>query len=94
MWFELRSAFRRFRLISLALICCAALPAAVLRYALEMPARVESGDEWQPWLFTGYLLLDLLALAFLLRFRHLPAAWIVAAVSGLAPFISIYLAIS
>jgi len=91
MWFKLKTAFRRLGLVGLGLLCCAALPAAVLRYAQEMSAKVEPGDEWQPWLFTGYLVLDLAAIAFLLWRRHQPAAWIVAAASGVAPFLSIYL---
>ena len=91
MWFKLKTAFRRFGLVGLGLLCCAALPAAALRYAQEMPAKVEPGDEWQPWLFTGYLVLDLSALTFLLWRRDQPAAWIVAAASGVAPFLSIYL---
>lgn len=88
---ELSTILRRSGLAMVGMLCCAALPAAVLRYSLEMPAKVEPGDEWLPWLFIGFIVVDLAALALLLRFRRHWAAWVLAVVSGIAPFLSIYL---
>lgn len=87
---KLTTLLRRSGLVILGLLCCAALPAAVLRYAVEMPAKFEPGDQWLPWLLTGYVAADLIALGLLLRFRRHWAVWAFAAACGLAPFISIY----
>jgi len=89
---QLITILRRSGLAVVGLLCCAALPAAVVRYALEMPAKVTPGDEWLPWLFTGFVVIDLAALVLLLRFRRHWPAWVFAVGSGAAPFLSIYLA--
>lgn len=88
---KITTMLRRLGLVVLGLLCCSALPAAVLRYTVKMPAKFEAGDEWLPWLLIGFVAVDLSALGLLLRFRRHWAAWAFAASCGLAPLVSIYL---
>ncbi len=82
----------RLGLAAIGLLCCAALPAAVLRYALEMLSQARPGNEWHALLFAGFIALDLSAIALLMRScRHL-TAWLFAAGIGLAPSMSLYVA--
>lgn len=89
---ELTTWVRRLGLVAIGLLCCAALPAAVLRYALEMLSQAGPGNEWHVLLFAGFIALDLSAIALLMRScRHL-TAWLFAAGIGLAPSMSLYVA--
>lgn len=91
MWQKAWVSLEEASLTALGLLCCLAVPAAALRYLAEMPAKVEPGDEWQPYIFVAYLALDITALVLLIRFRQPWMPWALAAATGAAPYISIYL---
>lgn len=91
MWRKAWVSLEETALIALSLLCCLAVPAAALRYLAEMPAKVESGDEWHSYIFVAYITLDITTVFLLIRFRQSWVPWLLAASTGAAPFISIYL---